>query len=59
MTCPVPSHHGQVTVDAEPPSRETMRPVLRHGGHGLGACSVVVAASSAIGRVRLHGTIGS
>ena len=58
MTCPVPSHHGQVTVEAEPPRRETIRPVLRHGGHGRGACSGVVASSSAIGRVRLHGTIG-
>jgi hypothetical protein len=36
-----------------------MRPVPRHGGHGLGACSGVVASSSAIGRMRLHGTIES
>ena len=59
MKRPPPSHQGQVTVDAEPPRRETIRPVPRHGGQGLAACSGVVASSSAIGRVRLHGTIGS
>jgi hypothetical protein len=33
--------------------------VPRHGGQRLGACSGVVVSSSAIGRVRLHGTIES
>jgi hypothetical protein len=59
MTWPLPSHHGHVTVEADPPRRETIRPVPRHGGHGLGACSGVVASSSAIGRMRLHATIVS
>jgi hypothetical protein len=49
MTWPVPSHQGHVTVCAEPPRRETMRPVPRQGGQGLVSVSVVVASSSAIG----------
>jgi glutamyl-tRNA synthetase len=44
----VPSHHGHVIVCAEPPSRETMRPVPRQGGQALVSLSAA-AASSAIG----------
>jgi hypothetical protein len=43
-----------VTVCAEPPRRETTRPVPRHGGQGRGSSSVGVS-SSAIGGVRLVG----
>jgi hypothetical protein len=59
MTCPVPSHHGHVTVCAEPPRRETSRPVPRHGGQGLVSVAAAVVSSSAIGALRLPGTITS
>jgi hypothetical protein len=58
MTCPVPSHHGQVTVLAEPQRRETMRPVPRQGGQGRESPFGGVVASSAIGAMRIDATIG-
>jgi hypothetical protein len=58
MTVPVPSHHGHVTVLAEPPRRETIRPVPRQGGHGRDSPLGGVVASSAIGAMRIDGTIG-
>ena len=43
MTCPVPSHHGHMTVCAEPPRRDTIRPVPRQGAHGGGASRVALS----------------
>jgi hypothetical protein len=45
-------------VCADPPKRETTRPVPRHGGQGL-VSFAAVGASSAIGRLRLPGTMAS
>jgi len=55
---PVPSHHGQVTVLAEPPRRETIRPVPRQGGQGRESPLGGVVGSSGIGAMRIDGTIG-
>ena len=46
-------------VCADPPRRETTRPVPRHGGQGLVSVSVSVGVSSAIGALRLPGTMAS
>lgn len=57
MKVPVPSHHGQSTVEGLPPRLDTTDPVPRQAGHGWGSAA---AASSALtdgeGTVVVHVT---
>src|SRR4051794_27606137 len=46
MKVPVPSHHGQSTVEGEPPRFEITLPVPRHGWHSWGAAGSSAAMTS-------------
>jgi hypothetical protein len=55
MSCPLPSHHGHVTSDGEPPRLEITLPVPRHGGQGRGSWAAVSVSSVAMAGIEATG----
>jgi hypothetical protein len=53
MNVPVPSHHGQATVDGDPPRFEMTCPVPRQAEHGVGSGTSEFSSLLAMGSARL------